>query len=328
MLSHAARGVACAVLDDYQDAASRFGDWAALEGRVRVTVHRDHYETEHALAQRVADAEIVVAMRERTPFTASTFTRLPRLRLLVTTGRANAAIDLDAAREHGVTVCATGTCTTGTAELTWGLILAHARRLPREAANLRLGGRWQTSVGQDLSGRTLGVLGLGLIGRQVATVGKAFGMQVQAWSANLTPQACAELGVAHAGSLDDLLATSDVVTVHLGLGDRTWALIGEPQLRRMKPSALLVNTARSPIVDEAALVRALEQRWIAGAALDVFDHEPLPADHPFRRLDGLLATPHLGYVTEDTYARYYGDAVEDIAAWLDGKPVRVLAQGR
>lgn len=325
MAEGASRRIACAVLDDYQDAARRFGNWHALEGRIALTVHRDHYDSQDALVQAIADAEVVVAMRERTPFPASLFARLPKLRLLVTTGRINAAIDLDAARAHGVTVCATGTSLTATAELTWALILAHARRLPQEDRNMRSGGRWQTGVGRDLAGRTLGVLGLGHIGRQVATIGRAFGMKVQAWSRNLTAQACADAGVEQALSLDALLASSDIVTVHLVLGDRSRGLVGAEQLRRMKPTALLVNTSRSPIVDERALVEALEQGRIAGAAIDVFDQEPLPADHPFRRLDNVLATPHIGYVTEDSYTRYWTDAVEDIAAWLDGRPVRVLA---
>jgi phosphoglycerate dehydrogenase-like enzyme len=327
-MAERARRLACCVLDDYQDVARRFGDWRALETRIDLIVHQEHYETEAALVKAIAEAEVVVAMRERTAFPASVFPLLPKLRLLVTTGRTNSAIDLEAASAHGVTVCATGTCITGTAELTWALILGHARRLPQEVANLRSGGRWQTGVGRDISGRTLGVLGLGLIGRQVAAIGRAFGMKVQAWSSNLTEDACAEAGVERAWSLDDLLATSDIVTVHLAIGERTRGLIGGEQLRRMKPTALLVNTARSPIVDEPALVDALERGQIAGAALDVFDQEPLAADHPFRRLDNVLATPHIGYVTDDTYARYWGDAVEDIEAWLDGRPVRVLAEPR
>lgn len=317
--------VACAVLDDYQDAARRFGNWETLEGRVALTVHRQHYASEEALVDAIADAQVVVAMRERTPFRATLFPRLPKLKLLVTTGHTNAAIDLAAARAHGVTVCATGSSMTGTCELTWALILAHARGLPQEAGNLRSGGRWQAGVGRDIAGRTLGVVGLGVVGRQVAGIGRAFGMKVQAWSSNLTAQACAQAGVERAGSLDELLASSDIVTVHLVLGERSRGLIGAEQLRRMKPTALLVNTSRGAIVDECALVEALEQGRIAGAALDVFDQEPLPADHPFRRLDNVLATPHIGYVTEDAYARYWRDAVEDIVAWLDGQPVRVLS---
>jgi phosphoglycerate dehydrogenase-like enzyme len=325
MAEGALQRVACAVLDDYQDAARRFGDWHVLEGRIDLRVYRDHFKSESALVEAISDVPIVVAMRERTPFPAPLFARLPALRLLVTTGQANAAIDLDAAQAHGVTVCATGTCMTGTSELTWALILAHWRRIAQEAMGIRQGDRWQTGVGRDLTNRRLGVLGLGLIGRQVAAVGKAFGMRVQAWSANLTEQTCAQAGIDLAASLDALLATSDIVTIHLALGERTRGLIGAEQLHRMKPTALLVNTARSPIVDEAALIEALEQGWIGGAALDVFDQEPLPAEHPLRRLDNVLATPHVGYVTEDTYRRYWQDAVEDVAAWLDGAPVRVLS---
>lgn len=316
--------VACAVLDDYQEAARRFGDWDALGDRIRLTVHSEHFAGEDALVAAIDGAQVVVAMRERTPFPASTLARLPNLKLLVTTGRSNAVIDLAAARALGIAVSATGTWPTGTAELTWALILAHARRVPLEWQNLRAGGPWQTGVGRDLAGRTLGVLGLGAIGKQVARIGKAFGMKVQAWSTNLATPTCEAEGVAHAGSLDTLLSSSDVVTVHLALGDRSRGMLGAAQLRRMKPTGLLVNTARSPIVDEAALVAALQQGWIAGAAIDVFDREPLPLDHPFRRLDQVLATPHVGYVTEDTYSVYFRDVVEDIRAWLDGAPIRLL----
>lgn len=324
MVDRSVEVLSCTVLDDYQGAARQFADWSRIEDRLQIVVHREHFDTEDALARVLADSTIVVAMRERTAFTASLFERLPRLKLLVTTGRQNAAIDLAAAQQRGVTVSATGTFTTGTAELTWALILGWMRRIPQEWNNLRTNGRWQTSVGLDLAGKCLGVLGLGLIGAQVAAVGKAFGMQVQAWSANLTPEKCAHAGIEHAGSLDTLLATSDVISVHLGLGERTRGLIGAAELRRMKPSALLVNTARSPIVDEAALVVALRERWIGGAAIDVFDQEPLPAAHQFRQLDNLLATPHLGYVTEGTYQVYFSGVVADIEAWLDGAPLRVL----
>lgn len=320
--------VSCAVLDDYQGAARQYADWSQLEGRLRLTVYSEHFDNEDALTHALADARIAVAMRERTSFPASLFERLPKLKLLVTTGRQNAAIDLAAAQKHGVTVSATGTITTGTAELTWALILGWMRRIPQEWHNLRTNGRWQTRVGVDLAGKRLGVLGLGLIGTQVATVGKAFGMRVQAWSANLTPDKCAQVGIEHAGSLNALLATSDIVSVHLGLGERTRGLIGAAQLRRMKPTALLVNTSRSPIVDESALLVALQERWIGGAAIDVFDQEPLPAAHPFRQLDNLLATPHLGYVTAETYGVYFSDVVADIAAWLDGTPLRVLTAAR
>jgi phosphoglycerate dehydrogenase-like enzyme len=263
-------------------------------------------------------------MRERTPFPRSLFARLPKLKLLVTTGMRNAAIDLAAAAEHGVTVCGTGSHGPETAELTWALILAFARHIPLEYGQLRSGGRWQSSVGMDLKGARLGVLGLGRLGSQVARIGKAFGMQVQAWSQNLTAEKRAAEGVEFAASLENLLSSADVLTIHLILSKRTRGMLGDAQLRLMKPNALLVNTSRGPIVDEAALVAALRARRIAGAALDVFEHEPLPAGHPFRHLDNVLATPHIGYVTDASYRIYFSGVVEDIAGWLAGKPVREL----
>lgn len=320
--------VSCAVLDDYQGVALQSADWSPLMDRLQITVHRAHFDTEDALAHALADASIVVAMRERTPFTASLFEKLPRLKLLVTTGRQNAAIDLQAAQRCGVTVSGTGTFATGTAELTWALILGWMRRIPQEWNNLRTNGPWQTTVGMDLAGKRLGVLGLGHIGSQVAAIGKAFGMHVQAWSAHLTQERCAHAAIKHAGSLDALLTSSDVISVHLGLGERTRGLLGATQLRRMKSTALLVNTSRAPIVDETALVVALRERWIGGAAIDVFEREPLTAAHPFRGLDNLLATPHLGYVTEGTYRVYFTDVVADIEAWLGGAPLRLLTTAR
>jgi phosphoglycerate dehydrogenase-like enzyme len=249
--------------------------------------------------------------------------RLPGLRLLVTTGARNASIDVAAARELGITVCGTGAHPSGTAELTWGLIIAVARHLPQEDASVRAGG-WQQSVGTDLAGGVLGVLGLGRLGERVARVGQAFGMDVLAWSQNLTPERAAEVGVRRASGLHELLETADVVTIHLQLSDRTRGLIGHGELARMKPTAILVNTSRGPIVDEAALVQALREGTIAGAGLDVFDTEPLPKHHPLRELRRAVLTPHLGYVTEATYQVFYRDAVEDVAAFLEGAPIRVL----
>lgn len=315
----------CAVLDDYQHVARKFGEWDSLAGKIDLRVYHDHFQSEDTVARGIADCEIVVAMRERTPFQRGLFARLPKLKLLVTTGMRNAAIDLAAAAEHGVTVCGTGSHGSETAELTWGLILAFARHIPLEYSQLRAGGRWQSSVGMDLKGARLGVLGLGRLGSQVSRIGKAFGMQVQAWSQNLTAEKCAAEGVEFAGSLENLLSSSDVVTIHLILSKRTRALLGDAQLRLMKPTALLVNTSRGPIVDEAALVAALRARRIAGAALDVFEQEPLPLAHPFRHLDNVLATPHIGYVTEASYRIYFSEVVGDIAAWLEDKPVRILA---
>jgi phosphoglycerate dehydrogenase-like enzyme len=315
-----------AVLDDYQGVALTMADWSVLAPDARVEVFRDHLADEAAVARRLQDYEVVVAMRERTPFTRTLLQRLPKLKLLVTTGLRNAAIDLAAAQDLGVLVCGTRGLGYPTAELTWGLILALVRHIPAEDRATRAG-HWQVSVGSGLSGKVLGVLGLGKLGGQVARVGRAFEMPVLAWSQNLTAERAAECGATLVGK-DELLARSDVVTIHLVLGARTRGLLGARELALMKPTAYLVNTSRGPIVDEPALVRALAERRIAGAALDVYDEEPLPADHPLRRLDRTVITPHLGYVTEETYRVFYGDAVEDIQAFLRGTPARVLTPGR
>lgn len=315
----------CAVLDDYQDAAKRYGDWDRLAGRVELRIYNNHFETEDEVAAAIEDCHIALIMRERTQFRRSLFERLPNLKLLVTTGPRNAAIDLAAAAAHGIVVSGTGSFGGSTAELTWGLIIAFARSIPLEYGNFRARGPWQSTVGQNLFGRRLGVIGLGTLGQRVAQVGKAFGMQVQAWSQNLTRERCAAAGVDFAPSLDDLLVSSDVVTVHLVLSERTRGLIGARELARMKSDALLVNTSRGPIIDEASLIGALRERRIGGAALDVYDHEPLPTDHPFRSLDNVVATPHIGYVTEGNYRIYYGDSVADIVAWLEGSPIRVIS---
>jgi len=311
-----------AILDDYQGVALRMADWGSLPAGVEVVAFRDHLADPDALAARLKDFDVVVAMRERTPFSRALLARLDRLRLLVTTGMRNAAIDLEAATERGVLVCGTAGLPYPTAELAWGLILALARRIPLEDRATRDGG-WQTSVGVGLNGKTLGVLGLGTLGSRVARMGRAFEMTVLAWSQNLTAERAAEVGATRV-ERDELLARADVVTIHLVLSDRTQGLLGARELSLMKSSAYLVNTSRGPIVDARALVRALERGTIAGAGLDVFDEEPLPPDHPFRRLPNTVITPHLGYVTEETYRVFYGQAVEDVAAFLRGAPVRVL----
>ncbi len=316
----------CAVLDDYQEAAMQFGDWNSLAGRVSVQPFANHFADEDSLVSGLADFDIIVANRERTPFSASTFARLPRLKLLITTGARNHVIDMQAAARYGVTVCATGGNYGPTTEFTWMLLMALARNLVNEAANLRAGGRWQLpTIGADLRGRQLGILGLGKIGSVIAGFGKAFGMNVAAWSQNMTDEAAAACGATRAPSLEVLLESSDFVTIHLVLSERTRGLIGREQLRRMKQTAFLINTARSGIVDRLALIEALQQGWIAGAAVDVFDVEPLPAHDEMRAVPNLLATPHLGHVARSSYAVYYRDAVEDIAAWLAGAPIRVLA---
>jgi phosphoglycerate dehydrogenase-like enzyme len=313
----------CAILDDYQNVSLDLADWRRLPG-VEPRVLTEYIADRDALAAKIADAEIVVAMRERTRFDRALLERLPALKLLVTTGMKNAAIDVRAASERGITVCGTESSAGAAAELTWALILSLMRNVPREDAEFRRDGRWQLTLGRELAGRRLGVIGLGRLGTRVARVALAFGMKVSAWSKNLTEERCREVGAERAASLDVLLRESDIVTLHLVLSDRTRNLLGARELGLMKPGAFLINTSRGPIVNEAALVTALREKRIAGAGLDVFDEEPLPAGHPLRTLDNVVATPHLGYVTEENYQVFYGQAVEDIAAWLDGRPVRVL----
>ncbi|MFE5911245.1 D-2-hydroxyacid dehydrogenase family protein [Streptomyces wedmorensis] len=314
----------CAVLDDYQGVALASADWSPLADRVDVRVLREHLADRDAVVAAVEDCEIVVIMRERTPFDAELLARLPRLRLLVTSGPRNASIDIAAARARGVVVCGTASSPEPPTELTWALLLGLARHVRTEAQALRDGGPWQSTVGTDLAGRTLGVVGLGKIGARVAAIGRAFGMDVVAWSPNLTEERAAEHGVRLAKDKTDLFASADFVSLHLVLSDRSRGVVGEPELRAMRPSAYLVNTSRAGLVDGEALVRALREGWIAGAGLDVYDTEPLPADDPLRTLPNVLALPHLGYVTEANYAVYFGEAVEDIEAFLAGTPVREL----
>ncbi|MFJ5120522.1 D-2-hydroxyacid dehydrogenase family protein [Kitasatospora sp. NPDC088548] len=314
----------CAVLDDFQGVATSIVDWSPVADRVAVTAFREHFGSEDELAEAVADFDIIVTLRERVAFPASLFARLPRLRLLVASGMRNSVIDHAVAREHGVTVCGTASSATPPVELTWALLLGLARGIVPESAALRAGGPWQSTVGADLAGRQLGLLGLGKIGSLVARVGLAFGMEVVAWSQNLTGERAAEVGVLKAASKEELLGGSDFVSVHLALGERTRGLVGAAELALMKPEAYLVNTSRAAIVDQDALLAALTEGRIAGAAVDVFDIEPLPADHPLRTAPRLLATPHLGYVSRDNYRTYYGQAVESIAAFLAGAPIRRL----
>jgi phosphoglycerate dehydrogenase-like enzyme len=307
--------VQVAVLDDYQDVALEMADWSPLAGRAAVTVFNDHLSELDAVVGRLLPFDVLCVMRERTPLTRGVLERLPRLRLIASTGARNASIDVDAAAERGIAVMHTGYDSRSTIELTWALILASARHVASENANLRAGG-WQRTVGDVLSGKTLGVLGLGRIGSEVARIGLAFGMQVIAWSQNLTSQK-AEGSGARLVSREELFRDADVLTIHLVLSERSRGLVGAAELRAMKPSARLVNTSRGRIVDERALIEALRERRIAGAALDVFDIEPLPGDHPFRSLENVLATPHIGYVARDLYRTFYGDTVKNIAQWLD-----------
>ncbi|MFF1543786.1 D-2-hydroxyacid dehydrogenase family protein [Streptomyces sp. NPDC058291] len=314
----------CAVLDDFQNVATTVADWSAPGEELETVSFTEHFSDEDRLAAALADFDCVVTLRERVPFPASLLDRLPRLRLLIASGMRNSVIDYAAARANGVTVCGTQSSSTPPVELTWALLLGLARGLVQESTALREGGPWQSTVGADLHGRRLGLLGLGRIGSAVARVGLAFGMEVSAWSQNLTRERAAEVGVSPAPSKEALLAESDFVSVHLALSDRTRGLVGPAEMARLKPTAYLINTSRAAIVDQDALLAALRQGRIAGAGVDVFDVEPLPADHPMRTAPRLLATPHLGYVSRANYERYYGQAVEDIRAYLAGTPVRVL----
>jgi phosphoglycerate dehydrogenase-like enzyme len=298
-------------------------DWSILGPGVSVQPFHDRIGGEDAVSERLRNFDVIVAMRERTAFPGTLIERLPALKLLVTTGRRNASVDVKTALARGVVVSGTSTLATPPVELTWGLILSLARHIPRESAAMR-DGSWQTTVGTGLHGKTLGVIGLGRLGTDVAKIGKAFGMHVIAWSQNLTRDITDPLGV-ELVSKQSLFQRADVVTVHLVLSDRTRGLVGEQELRSMKPTAVLINTARGPIVDEQALIHALRHSVIAGAGLDVFDEEPLPRDHPLRRLENALLTPHLGYVTTENYRLAYGEAVDDIRGFLAGTPVRVIA---
>jgi phosphoglycerate dehydrogenase-like enzyme len=304
-----------AVLDDYQGVALKMADWSGLANRAQVDVYNDHLADPGAVIQRLLPYDIVCVMRERTPLPRGVLERLPNLKLIASTGPRNASIDLEAAAAHGIKVVHTGYFGSPTVELTWALILGSARHLTAEAAAVR-SGEWQHSVGDDLSGQTLGILGLGNLGSKVAQVALAFGMKVIAWSQNLTADRAAAAGAALV-TKEELLRQADFVSIHLVLSERTRGLIGTRELSLMKPTARLINTSRGPIVAEADLIQALKSGQIAGAALDVYDTEPLPADHPYRKLANLLATPHIGYVSRRLYERFYRDTVSNILAWLD-----------
>jgi phosphoglycerate dehydrogenase-like enzyme len=311
-----------AILDDYQNVALSLADWGSLGAGVSVQAFREWLGSEQAVVERLRDFEIIVAMRERTAFPRAVFERLPNLKLVVTAGMRNAAIDVKAASERGVVVSGTSMLTTPTVELTWALILSLARNIPQEMENMRAG-RWQTTVGVGLQGKVLGVVGLGRLGGEVARIGKAFRMEVIAWSQNLTAERAGSLDVERVEK-QELFRRADFVTIHLVMSQRTRGLIGAGELAAMKPTAFLVNTSRGPIIDEPALIAALEARKIAGAALDVYDQEPLPPNHRLRTLNNVVLTPHLGYVTVENYREAYGQAVEDIRAFLAGSPVRVI----
>jgi len=312
----------CAILDDYQNCALGLADWNSLQD-VRVKTFTEFIPTREAVAAQLSDFEIIVAMRERTRFDAELIERLPRLKLLVTTGMKNDAIDVAAAIARGVGVCGTKSLPSPAPELAWALLLAMARRIPTDVNSVRAGG-WQTTVGVGLDGKTLGIVGVGKIGTRMARVAEAFGMSIIGWQPRHAEESCKEAGVPCAASLDELMQRSDFVTVHMVLAGSTRGMIGAKELAKMKLTAMLVNAARGPLVDEKALIEALKGNRIAGAALDVYDTEPLPVDHPFRTLPNVIATPHLGYVTRENYQIFYREAVEDIQSWLAGKPIRLL----
>ena len=314
----------CAVLDDYQNVALKLADWSKVAPAVEVKVFNEHLGIADNVIKALQGFAIVVMMRERTPFPRQVIEALPDLKLLITTGARNASIDMAACAERGIVVSGTGGFGNPTTGITFGLILELTRRIGWENARLKAGEPWQVTLGRDIEGQTLGILGLGKLGARVAGVGKAFGMKVMAWSQNLTPEKCQEAGVEYA-SKEDLFRAADFVTIHLQLSPRTRGLVTASELGLMKKTAYLINTSRGPIVDEKALLEALRDKRIAGAGLDVFDVEPLPLDHPYRRMDNVVITPHLGYVSQQNYARYFPDIVEDIRGWLDGKPVRVIA---
>ena len=314
----------CAVLDDYQKVALTCADWSKVTNDVDVTVFDQPFKNDDEVRRALQGFQIIAIMRERTAFLRDTIEALPNLKLLITTGARNKSIDLKAAAERGITVACTGAFGKPTVGITFGLILELTRRIGFENARMKAGAPWQVTIGHDIQGMTLGVIGIVNLGRRADNVGKAFGMKAIAWSQNLTPEKCKEAGVDYA-SKEDLLRSADIVTIHLQLGDRSRGLLGEKDLALMKPSAYLVNTSRGPIVDEKALIAALTAGRLAGAGLDVFDAEPLPVDHPFRKLDNVVLTPHLGYVSAESYKVYYGDVVANIRNFIDGKPVKVIA---
>jgi len=315
--------VAIAILDDYQNVALRMADWSGLQENNRVVSFTERLPDVDAAARALAEFDVIGIMRERTPFSRALFEKLPKLRLLVTTGKRNASVDLEAAKARNVLVCNTGGAGRATAELAFALMLGLARHLREEFNAMRPGGGWQTTLGFDLEGKTLGILGLGNLGAKVGRIGTAFGMQIIAWSENLTAERARERGAERVDK-DQLFRRSDILTIHSVLSPRTRGIVGARELGLMQPTALLINTSRGPIVDEAAVLAALRDTRIAGFGADTFDVEPLPPDHPLRAEPRALLTPHLGYVTEETYRDFYGGMVEAIAAWLAGKPINVL----
>ena len=314
----------CAILDDYLNISLKLADWSKIEDRVDVTVFNQPFASQDSAVSALKDFEIILAMRERTPFPRAMFDALPKLKLLITSGMRNNSIDLEAAKDKQVVVCGTKWSKDPTAPLTMGMILELTRNIGRENARMHAGEYLQKHIGIEIEDKTLGVVGLGKLGAKVAGLAKAFGMNVIAWSPNLTAERCKEVGVGYA-TKEELFSTADFITIHVVLSDRSRGLVGAADLARMKPTSFIVNTARGPIIDEMALLETLKARKIAGAAVDVFSVEPLPVDHPFRKLDNLVLTPHLGYVTQETFIAHYNQMVEGIDGWLKGEPVRKLA---
>jgi D-3-phosphoglycerate dehydrogenase len=313
----------CAILDDYQNVALKMADWSPLADSVEVKVFTAPFADARATIAALADFEIVCAMRERTPFPAEVLSALPKLKLLLTSGGRNASFDIEAAKARGVVVCGTGAVGNPTAGLAIGLMLELTRKIGFENARMKAGENWQVTLGEDIEGKTLGILGLGKLGSHVGSIARAMGMKTIAWSTNLTAEAAEKAGATYV-TKEELFAKADIITIHLVLSARSRGLVSREDLARMKPTAYLINTARGPIVDEAALLETLQARKIAGAALDTFSHEPLPVDHPLRKLDNVVLTPHLGYVTAENYRRYYKEMIEDIQAWMKDEPVRVI----
>jgi D-3-phosphoglycerate dehydrogenase len=316
--------VRAAILDDYQNVAMKFADWSVIAKDVEIKVFDKPFASQDEAIKALQGFTVIVGMRERTPFPRKVIDALPDLKLLITTGAKNNSFDIKAAAERGITVCGTGAVGSPTTGIVFGLMLELTRRIGFENARLKAGAPWQVTIGQDLEGLTLGIIGLGKLGQRVAGVARAFGMKVIAWSQNLTPEKAKEAGAEYA-SKEDLFRDADITTIHLVLSDRSRGLIGAKELGLMKKTAYLINTSRGPIIEEKALIAALQNKSIAGAGLDVFDVEPLPLDHPYRKMDNVVITPHLGYVSEQNYRKYFPDIVADIRGWLDGKPVRVIA---
>ena len=315
--------VRCAILDDYQNVALKIADWSKVKNEIEIKVFNEHLGGPDKVIAALQGFEIIVAMRERTGFPKQVIDALPELKLLITTGMRNASIDIEAAKARGVSVCGTGAFGSPTSGIAIGLILELTRHIGYENARMHSGALWQTTIGLDLEGMTLGIIGLGKLGTRTANIAKAFGMDVIAWSQNLTAEKCREASVGYVDK-EDLFRRSDFVTIHVVLSQRTRGLVGTNELGLMKPTAYIINTSRGPIIDETALLEALRDKKIAGAGLDVFDTEPLPLDHPLRKMDNVEITPHLGYVSEQNYRRYFADAVDDIRGFLHHKPVRVI----